>query len=226
MRMSELASAAGVSAQTIHFYLREGLLPPPVRTAPNMAYYGPEYVEDIRLIKELQEKRYLPLSVIRHILEAKRRGKDVGQLQDMLLSLEATFRPLGPEEEMEPVSAVQLIAMAGLALGDVEALERMGLLAPTGTAEEKRYDGLDVRVARSIKKLLDLGLNSSDLAFYTRYVDALREEKRVVGEKFFSGPGGQPAASGTEIIQALETIKAALAARVYREAVVSHQRET
>lgn len=226
MRMSELARAAGVSAQTIHFYLREGLLPPPVKTAPNMAYYGPEHVEEIQLIKELQEKHYLPLSVIKHVLDAKRRGKDMGQLQDMLLSLEATFRPLGPEEELEPVATVQLIAMSGLAVEVVEALEQMGLLSPDVTPEGKRYDGLDVRIARSIKKLLDLGLNPSDLVFYTRYVDALCEEKRVVGAKFFSGPSGQPAASVTEILQALETIKSALAARVYREAVVSFKRKT
>lgn len=225
MRMSELAEVTKVSAQTIHFYLREGLLPPPVKTAPNMAYYGPEHVEEILLIKELQEKRYLPLSVIKHVLDAKRRGKDIGQLQDMLLSLEATFHPLGPEEQMEPVPSLQLIAMTGLSIDDVEALERMGLLAPAVLAEGKRYDGLDVRVARSLKRLQDLGIKISDLGFYTRYVDALREEKRVVGEKFFSGPGGQPLVPGTEVLQALETIKTALATRVYRDAIESFKRD-
>jgi DNA-binding transcriptional MerR regulator len=101
MRIGELAEATGVSTQTIHYYLREGLLPPPIKTARNMAYYGPDHIEDIRLIKELQEKRYLPLSVLKLVLGAKREGKDVSQLQDMRLSLEELFRPLGPEEEIE-----------------------------------------------------------------------------------------------------------------------------
>ncbi len=57
LRMRDLARAAGVSAQTIHYYLRSGLLRPPERTARNMAYYGPEHADDVRLIKELQARR-------------------------------------------------------------------------------------------------------------------------------------------------------------------------
>ena len=41
LKMSELAEASGVSAGTIKHYLREGLLPEPVRTSRNMAYYPP-----------------------------------------------------------------------------------------------------------------------------------------------------------------------------------------
>ena len=38
LRMRELAAASGVSAGTIKHYLREGLLPEPVRTSRKMAY--------------------------------------------------------------------------------------------------------------------------------------------------------------------------------------------
>ena len=65
--MSELAERSGVSAGTIKHYLREGLLGEGddiVRTSRNMAYYPPEYVERIRLIKRLQEDRFMPLRVI------------------------------------------------------------------------------------------------------------------------------------------------------------------
>jgi DNA-binding transcriptional MerR regulator len=69
LKMSELASASGVSAGTIKHYLREGLLPEPVRTSRNMAYYPPEFVDRIRTIKRLQEERFLPLRLIRELLE-------------------------------------------------------------------------------------------------------------------------------------------------------------
>ena len=36
-----------------------------MRTSRNMAYYPPEYVERIRLIKRLQEDRFMPLRVIK-----------------------------------------------------------------------------------------------------------------------------------------------------------------
>ena len=72
LKMSELAEASGVSAATIKHYLREGLLgggDPIVRTSRNMAYYPPEFVERIRKIKHLQEERFMPLRVIREVLE-------------------------------------------------------------------------------------------------------------------------------------------------------------
>ncbi|HEY8638237.1 MAG TPA: MerR family transcriptional regulator [Solirubrobacteraceae bacterium] len=68
LKMSELAEQSGVSAGTIKHYLREGLLPEPVRTSRNMAWYPPEHVERIRVIKRLQEERFMPLRVIARVL--------------------------------------------------------------------------------------------------------------------------------------------------------------
>src|SRR5207248_1752380 len=61
LKMSELAERSGVSPGTIRYYLREGLLGAGrdiVRTSRNMAYYPPEYVERIALIKRLQQQRF------------------------------------------------------------------------------------------------------------------------------------------------------------------------
>ena len=69
LRMGELARASGVSAATIKHYLREGLLPEPVKTSRNMAYYPADFVERIKMIKQLQEERYMPLRVIKDLLE-------------------------------------------------------------------------------------------------------------------------------------------------------------
>ena len=68
LRMSELAERSGVSAGTIKHYLREGLLGEEdaiERTSRNMAYYPPQFVERIALIKRLQEERFMPLRVIK-----------------------------------------------------------------------------------------------------------------------------------------------------------------
>jgi DNA-binding transcriptional MerR regulator len=71
LKMSELAEASGVSAGTIKHYLREGLLGAAdeiVRTSRNMAWYPEDYVDRIRLIKRLQEERFLPLRLIKDAL--------------------------------------------------------------------------------------------------------------------------------------------------------------
>jgi DNA-binding transcriptional MerR regulator len=75
LRMRELAAASGVPAPTIKHYLREGLLPEPVKTSRNMAYYPPEFVERIKLIKQLQEERYLPLKAIKEVLDSQERSR-------------------------------------------------------------------------------------------------------------------------------------------------------
>ena len=70
LKMSELAERADVPVATVRHYLREGLLPEPVKTSRNMAYYPPEFAERIRLIKQLQEERFMPLRVIRELLDS------------------------------------------------------------------------------------------------------------------------------------------------------------
>ena len=69
MRMRELESRSGVGRETIRFYIREGLLPEPARAARNSASYSEAHVERLGLIKRLQEERFLPLAVIRGLLD-------------------------------------------------------------------------------------------------------------------------------------------------------------
>ena len=69
MTIGELSSRAGVTRRTIHFYIQEGLLPEPERPHKNIAYYDEEFIEMIAAIKKAQKERFLPLVVIRKILE-------------------------------------------------------------------------------------------------------------------------------------------------------------
>ncbi|MBV8972657.1 MAG: MerR family transcriptional regulator [Sphingomonadaceae bacterium] len=71
MRMRELEQRSGVGRETIRFYIREGLLPEPARAARNSASYSEAHVERLGLIKRLQEERFLPLAVIRGLLDGE-----------------------------------------------------------------------------------------------------------------------------------------------------------
>ncbi len=68
LKMKDLERMTGVGRETIRFYIREGLLPEPERPARNVAWYSPEFVDRIRTIKELQQKRFLPLHVIKSVV--------------------------------------------------------------------------------------------------------------------------------------------------------------
>ena len=106
LKISELAERSGVPVATIRHYLREGLLPEPVKTSRNMAYYPPEFVDRIRLIKQLQEERFMPLRVIRELLE---RGDVEPERLRAMLDLEDRIleRALAGERERVPSQEVR-----------------------------------------------------------------------------------------------------------------------
>ena len=54
MRTSEVASEAGVNAQTLRYYERRGLLPEPERLQSGYRSYGPEAVRTVRFVKRAQ----------------------------------------------------------------------------------------------------------------------------------------------------------------------------
>lgn len=56
LTMSELETETGVPRSAIHFYMREGLLPPPTRTSTNRTLYTHAHVDLIREIRRLQDE--------------------------------------------------------------------------------------------------------------------------------------------------------------------------
>lgn len=117
LKMSELADASGVSAGTIKHYLREGLLGDEgvVRTSRNMAWYPEEYVERIRLIKRLQEERFLPLRMIKELLADRppRTPRSEVELPDNVLDRLAELGVLTPGAggyDPDDVAVIEAIA--------------------------------------------------------------------------------------------------------------------
>ena len=182
IKISELANLTGVSKQTIHFYMREGLLPPPVKTSNNMAYYGPEYIKDIQLIKELKETRYLPLAVIKMILTAKRKGDDYADA-DHLEFIEELFTSAPAAETSSSISESELIIESHLSLNEIERLEELKLMTPLISTEGKRYDDMDISIARMAGRLLKMGMSLEDLVLYRNLLDLFKTEVVVIHDK-------------------------------------------
>ena len=59
-----------------------------------MAWYPPEFVERIRLIKQLQEERFMPLKAIKSVLdEDPERARALVELEDRILERALQRRP-------------------------------------------------------------------------------------------------------------------------------------
>ena len=71
-RIDELAQKAGLTVDTIRYYAREGLLPPPTKQGRNRLY-GAEHLERLDRIRELQTQRF-SLAAIRAIVDVDRPG--------------------------------------------------------------------------------------------------------------------------------------------------------
>ena len=142
LRMGELARASGVSAATIKHYLREGLLPEPVKTSRNMAYYPAEFVDRIRMIKQLQEERYMPLRVIKDLLEEDPdRARALIELGDRLLE-----HALAGESER--VSAAEVRRRYDIPKDVLDRLAKLGVLTP----DKAGYSPTDVRIIEAISR--------------------------------------------------------------------------
>jgi DNA-binding transcriptional MerR regulator len=142
LRMGELARASGVSAATIKHYLREGLLPEPVKTSRNMAYYPAEFVDRIKLIKQLQEERYMPLRVIKDLLdEDPRRARALIELGDRLLE-----HALAGERER--VSAAEVRNRYEIPQEVLDRLAELEVLTP----DRDGYSPTDVRIVEAISR--------------------------------------------------------------------------
>lgn len=74
LRVSELAQAAGTSADTVRWYERVGLLPPPDRTAAGYRSYGPGALDRLHFIRGAQ-RLGLRLADIRDLLAVRDTGR-------------------------------------------------------------------------------------------------------------------------------------------------------
>jgi DNA-binding transcriptional MerR regulator len=180
LRMGELAEASGVPVPTIKHYLREGLLPEPVKTSRNMAYYPPEFVERIRLIKRLQEERYMPLKAIRKVLdEDPARASAMLELEDQILD-----RALAGERSR--TSAAEVRKRYGLPGEVLDRLEEIEVLTPNS----RGYSPSDVTIIEAISRFRaggydeEIGFTVYDTLRYKKALEELvRQEVEVVMER-------------------------------------------
>ena len=67
MTISDLTKRAKIPASTIKFYLRERLLPKPIKTGATRAYYTQKHLDRLKLIKKIQKEGKIKLSKIQEI---------------------------------------------------------------------------------------------------------------------------------------------------------------
>lgn len=223
-KMSDLVRLTGISKQTIHYYLKEGLLLPPVRTSKNMAYYDASTVDDIRFIKDLQENRYLPLAVIKDILTAKREGHDLAE-EDHLLFAQHLFKQVREAGVGDQLDEAAFVTRTGLSKKELRQLIQIGVISPTTETAGELFDEFDVAIARALKGLITMGIGLEDLTLYGDFLQCARMEAQLVHDRVIHRYADEQHKPLKEIQIGLEKVKSLLTAKAYREFIVNHLHE-
>lgn len=174
MRMRELTTAAGVPKGTIQFYIKEGLIPKPIKQSSNSAFYTEEHLNSILLIKELQTKRFLPLSVIKEIMMGGSGKLSVNEIKTLIELDGKLYSNINENPEFEPVTEKQLSKQTGITAEDIEVMEKLGVFTPIWKGRKKLFDEEDIRLAECRVKLIQSGL-TPELGFHASIAKIYKE---------------------------------------------------
>jgi DNA-binding transcriptional MerR regulator len=180
LKMSELAERSGVSGGTIKHYLREGLLGDGdeiKRTSRNMAYYPEDFVERIRLIKRLQEDRFMPLRLIREVMaEEPERAARMVEIEDRILERAIEARESGRTSRARVRETYDVPANVLTRLEELEVL----------TPNARGYDADDIQIIEAISRFRAggyeeaIGFTVYDTLRYREALQPLVEEEVAV----------------------------------------------
>ncbi len=212
LRMKDLVEATGLPKSAILHYVAQGLLPEPVRTGPNMAYYNPVCIERVKFIKAMQSAYSFPLSKIKLLLSKKDEGKNIYPLIELTGAIfgQGCGTVLSEEEFCQAV---------GLDREQVRGLMEGGLLLPL---EAGVFTDPDVAVGKIYAGGIAMGTELSDIVFYAdaakRIVDGeMRLRKKLTAHL----PEEQDAETTTKLVEAARAVRNYVIDRVFQKRVAS-----
>ncbi len=188
LKMKELESRTGVSREAIRFYIREGLLPEPEKPKKNVAHYSEEHVQKIRLIKQLQEEHYLPLKIVKSVMNNSSSG-----MHEMSRILPGLMTDIAPGAD---VSISEAANQSGLSSEQIRELDGIGAI----TLGEHGVSPRDLAFLKTWGEAQQQGFNEKngfDAGFLSQFVASSRQLAAFEVSHFFesfSDLDGQSAA--------------------------------
>jgi DNA-binding transcriptional MerR regulator len=201
LKMKDLATATGLPKSTILHYIAEGLLPKPLRTGRNVAYYDPASIDRVRLIRQMQKHKRLSLSEIKGIVE---KVQDPRELEALLLLGDTVF---GEGEGGRRHSREELLALSGLEPDRLDRLLAASLIVPLGV---EGFDEEDLAMAKVFARAFSMGLDVSDFLYYPRLGEELVDNDFALRERITS-----PLQMTEDAALTMEMTRNARLARIY-----------
>jgi DNA-binding transcriptional MerR regulator len=212
LRMKELTLSTGLPKSAILHYLAQGLLPEPLKTSPNMAYYDSVCIERIKFIKEMQARYSFPLSRIKLLLSLKDQGKDITPLVELN---EIIFG----SNDRSFLDETQFSLATSLHPKQIEELIREGLLLPF---EKGIFDQYDVTIGKIYAQGFRQGVNVSDLIFYVKAAREIIDSEMRLRQRLTKDlPDNQDAELTGKLVQAARAVRNYVIDRVFQQRIAS-----
>lgn len=171
LKMKELSKITGVSNSTILYYISLGLLPEPIKTSRNMAYYPDSYLRIIPVIRYLKENMHLPLETIKRLFENI--GYDNISIEDALHYYETFFRPLDYKGNMAGYDRKEFVLNTRLEDTEITELESREMIFPSVSGQ---YYYEDLLTAKAYKALNDYGISFASIERLSEIIKKLANE--------------------------------------------------
>lgn len=214
LKMKELMDATGVTKATILHYVKEGHLPEPVKTSPNMAYYSHTCIERINFIKQLQTRHRLPLAQIKIVLEERDKGREVTPLIEMK---EVVFGQSSPQH----IDKKTFCRVTGLSSEEVDKYLSEDLLIPR---EEGRFDPEDVAIGRILRLARDLGIKPEEAEYYPRFAEEIVAKEMAIHKRLVNNLPYEEAINVTmELTRVARALRAYIIDRVFQKQALSQE---
>ena len=155
LKIGELSRRSGVPIATLKFYLREGLITPARKSGRTMAWYHPSVVERIRSIRELQERQFLPLDVIRKTIDTADGAADDHEMAEAIADV--LIRRGGKRARTRDE-----VLARGAKPAELDGLQRAGLAVPDA---DGYYRGDDLALLSTLGTARRAGLGADLLPF-------------------------------------------------------------
>lgn len=176
LKIRALAQDSGVSKELIHHYLREGLLPRPRRAGE----YDLQHLRLLKLVKRLREERFLPLPVIRQLVEFH--GHDPERIELVLLS-GATSTPTATAPTLpaaeEHLGFEELAQRSGAPRELVERCRAEGLVRPVAEEGPPAYAPEDANVVSLVHRGTTMGIPFESFRTIRSYVEIAFDLERA-----------------------------------------------
>ena len=201
LKMKELAEATGLAKSTLLYYVSLGLIPEPVKTSPNMAYYNPISVDRVKFIQDMKACYRLSLGEIRKLMEKW------GDETSNSIYVEPIDLVFGSSQHETLLTRKAFLEATGLTSTQFEQLLKAGLLIPL---KKDHFDRRDVIMGSALALGLSWGYRIEHLVFYVKAGELIADGELTLRKLLVRN-----LPTSDDVTMVLEMIKSARVCRAY-----------